>query len=140
VTVEHIIDFLWESGARVDTFWANRFMGRDVATLPVHQATFLEGDRHKAVVDGIKRYFDCAKSRLRTVPSMAAWNADQTRFGPTKKRQVPILIISASTRSEIITPRENRDHPQLTLLTAISALGDSISGLFLSKTETFEKN
>jgi hypothetical protein len=108
----------------------------ELNSLP-HQALSMS---HNAVADGMKGDFDCVKSHTRTVLSMVVWSADQTRAGSPKKRQVPIVTMAARTGLELATARENRDHSQLTLLRVISALGASVSRLFLSKTKTFEKN
>jgi hypothetical protein len=45
-TAGNVIDFIWESGVRVNRFWVKPFVGRHIATFSLRQATFLEEDRH----------------------------------------------------------------------------------------------
>jgi hypothetical protein len=115
-------------------------MGHSVATLSLRQATFLEKDRHNVIADNGQRYFVRVKVHLRTVLSVAVWNADEMRIRVPKKQQVPTVIISASTGPGLITVSESRDDSQLTLLTPTSALCDPIPPVFLSKNKGFEKN
>jgi hypothetical protein len=127
------------SGVPVDRFWVNRFVEQKAGTLTLGQATCLEEDRHTVVADDLKRYFDCAANHLQTIPSQFVWNPDETRVGAPKKQKAPRVIVSIQTGPEPITVPEIRDDSQLTLLTAISAFGDSIPPLFITKNKTFEK-
>jgi hypothetical protein len=101
-------------------------VGRNVATLRFRQASFLEEDRYNVITGDVKRYFDCVKDYLRTIPSVFVWNVDETRIGSPKKRQVPIVIISARTAAGLVTVPESRGDSQLRLLTTISPVGDSM--------------
>jgi hypothetical protein len=139
-SVEDVIEFMGESGVQVDRFWGNRFVVRNSGTLTLRQATYLEEDRHTVVADDLKRYFDCAANHLQTIPSQFVWNPDETRVGAPKKQKAPRVTVSVETGPEPITVPESRDDSQLTLLTAISAFGDSIPPLFITKNKTFEKN
>jgi hypothetical protein len=51
----------------------------------------------------------------------------------------PRVIGAANTKPGSVTVPEERDDAQLTLLTVISAFGDSTCPLFISKLKTFEK-
>jgi hypothetical protein len=59
-----------ESGIRVDRFWVNRFVWRNVATLRIRQTNSLEEDRHNVIADNVKYYFDCVNDRLPTALSV----------------------------------------------------------------------
>jgi hypothetical protein len=137
---EDVIDFMWEFGLPVDRFWGNRFIGRSVPALSLRQAIILEEDRHNLITNDVKRYFDRVQDHQRAIPLMLIWSAGETRLGSLRKQQVPVLITSASIGLALSTVPEARDHPQHTLLTAISAFRDSIPSLFLSKNKIFETN
>jgi hypothetical protein len=64
---------------------------------------------------------------------------DETRVGCPKRIAQPEVITATNTKPGSITVPERRDDGQLTLLTAISAFGDSTCSLFISKLKTFEK-
>jgi hypothetical protein len=70
--VEDVVDFMWESGGRVDRFRASRFMGLNMTIFRLRQATFLEEDRHGVIANDVTRYFDCVKDHLGTISSMFA--------------------------------------------------------------------
>jgi hypothetical protein len=137
--VEDVIDYMKESGAQVDRFWVRRFVERNADVLAIRQATLLEEDRHNVSPDDLRNYFDSVARRLKTIPSPFVWNADETRVGAPKKLQPPQVIVSSKSGPEPITVPAIRDDSQLTLLTAISAFGDSIPPFFLSRNQTFEK-
>jgi hypothetical protein len=113
----------------------NRLVGHSPVTCSLCQAIFLEEDWHNIIADGIKVYFDWVKHHLQIVPSMLIWTANEA-----KKQQVLTLIVSANTGPGLITVPEIRCDSQVTFLIAISAFGDSIQSLFLSKHNTSEKN
>jgi hypothetical protein len=115
VSVENVIDFMRESGVQVDRFWVHRFLKRNVDTLALREASFLEKDRHNVITDDLKRYFHCVESQIRTVPSPFAWNTDETRVGAPTKQQAPRVIIAAHTGPEVITVPEIRDDSRLAL-------------------------
>jgi hypothetical protein len=77
---------------------------------------------------------------LKKVPSLFVWNADETRIGSPKEQHTPLVIVFKDTRPGTTTVPAARDDAQLTLLTAISAFGDSIHPLLISKNQTFEKS
>jgi hypothetical protein len=67
------------------------------------------------------------------------WNMDETRVGCPKRIAQPEVIFATNTKpGSVMVPKE-RDDAQLTLLTVISAFGDSTCPLFISKLKTFEK-
>jgi hypothetical protein len=77
---------------------------------------------------------------LKTVPSTFICNADETRVGPPRKQQAPLVVVSARTAPQtILTVPEVRDDSQLTLLTATSAFGDTTPPLFISQNKIFGK-
>jgi hypothetical protein len=115
-------------------------VGWNAATVCLHQAIFLEEDRRNIIADDVKHYFDCIKNHLRAGPLMPIWNADETRIGSPPKQQVPAVVVFASTGPGLITAPESRDDSQLTFLTASSVFGGAIPPLFLSESQTFEKN
>jgi hypothetical protein len=83
---------------------------------------------------------ESAAQGLSTAPSLSVRNADGTRVGASKKEQGPLVIVSVRTHLKTcITVAQTCDDAQLALLTAISAFGDSIPPLFISKSKSFEK-
>jgi hypothetical protein len=77
--------------------------------------------------------------QLKAIPSPLMWNGDETMAGCSKKIAQPEVIVATNTKPSSVTVPEERDDAQLTLLTAISAFGDSTRPLFISKLKTFEK-
>jgi hypothetical protein len=139
-TFEDVIDFMRELKVIVDRFGVRRFLEGNAATLTLHQSTFLEKERHAVRREALQSYFECAAEHLKTVPPLFVWNTDEIRVGAPKKQQAPLVIVAATTPADAtVTVPEIRDDSELTLLTAISAFGDSIPPLFISKNKTFEK-
>jgi membrane-anchored protein YejM (alkaline phosphatase superfamily) len=71
------------------------------------------------------------------VPSLFVWNADETRVRISKKHIVPDVIVAKQTPPGTVTIAEEHDDSQMTLLTGISAFGDSISR-YSSAKQNFE--
>jgi hypothetical protein len=66
-------------------------------------------------------------------------NVDDTRVGcPKRIAQREVIVATNAKLGSVMVPEE-RDDAQLTLLTAISAFGDSTCPLFSSKLKAFEK-
>jgi hypothetical protein len=123
-----------EAGKQVVRFWPNPFVERNAKQFTLHQAIFLETDRHTVNPDEIRTYFNCCKDQLKTIPSVFVWNTAETQVG------TPNVIVSSPTGSEPITVPKIRDDSQLTLLTTISTFSDSTPPFFVSKNKTFEKD
>jgi hypothetical protein len=138
-TVEDVIDYIRGAGKSVDRFWVKRIIERNTEKLALRQVVFLEEDRHNLNPNDVKAYFDCFRTQPAVVPSLFVSDADETRVGAPKKRQLPSVIVSAQTVPGHITVPETLGDSQLTLLTAISAFGDSTLLCFVSKNKTFEK-
>jgi hypothetical protein len=138
-TFVDVIDFLQAKGVTVDRFWVRHFVQRQQKRLCIQKAKLLEKDRHDVSPDDVKRYFDILAGQITSIPSAFVWNADETRVGSPKQTAPPEVIVASNTKPESITIPEVRDDAQLTLLTAISAFGDSTYPLFISKLKTFEK-
>jgi hypothetical protein len=139
VTIQDAIDFLNENGVQVDRFGVWRFVDRNSEVFTFQQAISLEKDRHDVSSDDLKRYFEAMMVHLRTVPSIFVWNADETRVGAAKKQTRPEVIVDARTQAGTVTIAQERDDSQLTMLTAISAFGDSLPPMFITKNKTFEE-
>jgi hypothetical protein len=139
MTVEDVIEFMARDGRQVDRFWVYRFVEHNADKLALHEAVLLEEARQQVSADDLTRYFDVAAAHLNDVPSLFVWNADETRIGSPKKQHAPQVIVSTDTPPGITTVAAMRDDAQMTLLTAISAFGDSIPPLIISKNQTFEK-
>jgi hypothetical protein len=89
------------------------------------KAGVLEKDRHDVSPDEVRSYFDAVAGQLKAIPSPFVWNVDETRVGCSKRIEHPEVIVAANRKPGSVTVREDRDDAQLTLLTAISAFGDS---------------
>jgi hypothetical protein len=61
------------------------------------------------------------------------------RVGCPKRVAQPEAIVATNMKPGSVTVREKWDDAQVTLLTAISAFGDSTGPLFISKLKIFEK-
>ena len=140
LTVEDVIEFMGAKGRQVDRFWVNRFVERHNQKLALQQAILMEKARHDVSADDLKLYFTHLSEHMQKVPSPFVWNADETRIGAPKKQRAPEVIVAKETRPGTTTVPEERDDTQLTLLTAISAFGDSIPPLIISKNQTYEKS
>jgi hypothetical protein len=138
-TFTDVIDFLKTKGVAVDRFWVRHFVQRQQERLCAQKAKILDKERHDVSPDDVRRYFQTLDGQLKSIPSAFVWNADETRVGCPKKSSAPEVIVAANTRPGSVTIPEVRDDAQLTLLTAISAFGDSTPPLFISKLKTFEE-
>jgi hypothetical protein len=76
---------------------------------------------------------------LKYVPSLFVWNAYETRIGSPKKQRPPQVIVAKDAPLGTTTVAAVGDDAQLTLLTAISAFGDSIPPRIITKNRTYEK-
>jgi rhamnose utilization protein RhaD (predicted bifunctional aldolase and dehydrogenase) len=65
---------------------------------------------------------------------------DETRAGCPKKIVSPEVTVATNTKLGAVTVPEAPDDTQLSLLTAISAFGDSTYPSFISKFKAFEKD
>jgi hypothetical protein len=84
-------------------------------------------------------YFESISAQLTSIPSTFFWNDDKTRVGSAKHMSPPDVIAASGTKTGSVTIPEIRDDAKLTLLTAISAFGDSTYPYFISKNKTFGK-
>jgi hypothetical protein len=105
-----------------------------------HNAWVLEKDRHDVSPDEVRSYFETVAGQLKAIPSPFVWSVDETRVGCPKRIAQLEIIVATNTKPGFIMVREERGDAQLTLLTTISAFGDSTCPLFISKLKTFEKN
>jgi hypothetical protein len=138
-TVSGVIDFLSAQGVTVDRFWVRNFVQREKQQLCHQTARVLEKDRGNVSPDDIKQYFETLSVHIRLITSAFVWSAGETRDGCPKKASPPEVIVAINTQARSVAIPEAPDDAQLTLLTAISAFGDSSSPLFISKRKTFEK-
>jgi hypothetical protein len=67
------------------------------------------------------------------------WNAGETRVERPKQTYPPEVSVAINKKTGSITIPEARDDAQSTLLTGLSASGDSTYAGFISKLKTFEK-
>jgi hypothetical protein len=104
------------------------------------KARVVEKDRHDVSPDGVRSYFDTVAGQLKAIASPFLWNVDETRVRCPKRIAQPEAIVAINTKPGFVTVPEERDDSQLTLLMAISAFGDSMCALFISKLKTFEKS
>jgi hypothetical protein len=128
-----MIDYLGEKSIVVDQFWVYWFVSRHSQMLAVQQAKYLEKDRHDVPADDIRVYFESISARLTSIPSAFQKNADETRVGSAKHMSPPDMIVASGTKPGSVIIPEIRDDAQLTLLTTISALGDSKYPYFIPK-------
>jgi hypothetical protein len=103
------------------------------------KARVLEKDRHDVSPDEVRSYFDTMAGQLKAIPSPFVRNVDETRVGCPQRIAQPEVIVATHTRPGSITIPQERDDARVTLLTAISAFGDSTCPFFISKLKTFEK-
>jgi hypothetical protein len=83
--------------------------------------------------------FESISAQLTSIPSAFQKNADETRVGSAKHMSPRDVTVASATKPGPVTIPEIRDDAELTLLTAISAFGDSTYQYFISKNKTFEK-
>jgi hypothetical protein len=134
-----MINILTIQEVNVDRFWIRNFVMRHKEQLCLQKARVLEKDRYNVFPDEVRSYFDAVASQLKVIPSPFVWNVDETMVGCPKRIAQPEVIVATNTKPGSVTMPEERDDPQLTLLTAISAFGDSTCPLFISKSKTFDK-
>jgi hypothetical protein len=72
-------------------------------------------------------------------PITVLWNGDETRVGSPKQAVPPNTMAAVSTKPGTVTVPEEKTDVQLTLITAISALGDSTIPMPISTNKTFDK-
>jgi hypothetical protein len=109
-------------------------------TPTLKQADLLRKDRHDTKRDNLERCFESAARGLNTIPSPSVLNADETRIGDLKRQEVPRTVASAyAPPGTRVTVSEIGNNAQPTLLSAISAFGDSLLRLFIAKDRAFEK-
>jgi hypothetical protein len=139
VTVSDMINLLAVQDVSVDRFWVRNFVMRHKEQLGFQKARVLEKDRHDVSPNEARSYFDTVAGKLTAFPSPFVWNVYETRVGCPKRIAHSEVIVATNTKPGSVTVPEERNDAQLTLLTAISAFGDSICPLFISKLKTFEK-
>jgi hypothetical protein len=130
------MNLLAVQGVNVDRFWVMRHTEQQC----FQKARVLEKDRHDISPDEVRSYFDTVAGQRKAIPSPFVWNMDETRVGCPQRIAQPEVIVATNTKPGSVTVPEERDDVQLTLLTAISAFGDSTCPLFISKLKTFEKH
>jgi hypothetical protein len=139
VTVQAPIDFVNERRTPVDRLSVKRFVERNRAMIIFQHTRFIEKERHEVSEEYIKRYFEAPTIHLQNLPSFFVWNADERRVGKRKNQEAPDATVSATAKSGTVTIVEERDDGQLTVLTAISASGNSIPPLFITRNKPFEQ-
>jgi hypothetical protein len=107
--------------------------------LCLQTAKVFDKDQLDVSPDDINQYFETLSVQIRSISSIFVWNADETRVGCPEKRFPPEVIVAISRKPGTLAIPEVRDNEQLTLLTPISAFGDSTHLLYISKLKTFEK-
>jgi hypothetical protein len=112
---------------------------RHKAQLCFQKAHVLEKDRDDVSPDEVRSYFETVVGQREAIPLPFVWNVDEAMVGCPKRTAQPEVIVATNTKPGSVTVPEERDDAQLTLLTAIFALGDSTCPLFISKLKTFEK-
>jgi hypothetical protein len=104
------------------------------------KARVLEKDQHEFSPDEVRSYFTTVAGQLKALPSPFVWNMDETRVGCPKRIAQPEVIVATNTKPGSVAVPEERNDAQLTLLTVISAFGDSTRPRFISKLKTSEKH
>jgi hypothetical protein len=137
VTVSDMINLLAVQDVNIDRFWVRNFVMRHKEHLCFQKPRVLEKDRHDVSPDEVRSCFNTVAGQLKAIPSPFVWNVDETRAGRPKRIAQSEIIVATNTKPGSVTVPEKRD--QLSLLTAISAHGDSTYPLFISKLKTFEK-
>jgi hypothetical protein len=140
VTVSDMISLLAVQDVNVDRFWVRNFVMRHKEQRCFQKTRVLKKGRHDVSPDELKSYFDTVAGQLKAIPSPFVWNVDETVVGCPKRIAQPEVIVATNMKPSYVTVLEEWDDVQLTLLTAISAFGDSACSFFISKLKTFEKN
>jgi hypothetical protein len=139
VTIQDAIDFMNQNGLQIDRFWVYRFIKRNGETFTKQTAILSEKERREVSEQNIKSYSDAIVLHLQKVPSVFVWDAAETRVGSAKRRSSPEVIAAKDIQPGSVIVADERDDGQLTLLTAISAFGDSIPPMFITKNKTFDE-
>jgi hypothetical protein len=137
VTIQAMIDFMAQNATQINRFWINRFAKRSNNVLTIQMATRFEKERRNVSEQDLRNYFDTVSIQLKTIPALFVRNAGETRVGIPKKCTSPQVIVAKQTRPRTVTVAKERDDSQLTILTTISAFGDSTPPMFISKNKTF---
>jgi hypothetical protein len=132
VMFSNVIDSLAEKSNFVNRFWAYCFVPRHREKIAVQRAKYLEKERHEIAAEDLKVYFASITAHLTSFR--------QNGFGVLMKLvrvpqniSPPGVTVANGTRQRLVIVPDNRDDVQLTLLTAIWALGDFTSPYFISK-------
>jgi hypothetical protein len=128
-----------QNGTQINRFWINRSVKRKNNVFTIQTANLLEKERHNISEEDVRNYFDTVLVQLKKISSLFVCNADETRIGFAKKCLSPQVILVKQTRLRTVIVSKGRNDSQLTMLTAISAFGDSIPPTFISKNKTFRK-
>jgi hypothetical protein len=96
-------------------------------------------DRCDVSPDEIRQCFGALGDQVKSIPSPFVWNLDEARTKCPKKIAPPEVIVTTNMKVGSVVVPEARDETQLTMFTAISASGDSISLLSMSRFRTYEK-
>jgi hypothetical protein len=88
----------------------------------------------------MKICFETTAKWLESLRFLFRWNPDKTRVANVNKIASRNLFVVRSAVPDTPTIDEAKDNAQLSMLVAISALGDSRIPPFVSKDQTFEKN
>jgi hypothetical protein len=140
VTVLDMINLLAVQDVNVDRSWVRNFVMRQKEQLCFSKARVFEKDRHDVSPDEVRSYFGTVTGQLKGIRSPFVWNVDETRVRCPKRVAQPEVIVVTNMKPGSVTVPEEWDEAQLTLLTAISAFGDSTCHIFISKLKTFEKH
>jgi hypothetical protein len=98
VTVQDAIDFMNQNGLQIDRFWVYRFIKRNGEALKKQTAKLLEKERDEVSEQHSKSHSDAIVLHLQKVPSLFAWNADETRLGSPKRLSPPEVIVAKDTQ------------------------------------------
>jgi hypothetical protein len=139
VAVSDMINILAVQDVSIDRFWVRTFVVWHKEQQCFQKARVLEKDRHEVSPEEVRNYFDTVAGQLKAIRSPFVWNVDATRLGCPKRMAQPEGMIVTNMKPGSVTLPEEWDDAQLTLLTEISALGDSTCPLSISKLKTFGK-
>jgi hypothetical protein len=132
--------FLPEAGKQVDRFCVHRFIERDKDKLAVHGAVLMKKERHEVSTDDLGCYIETVDVHLKDIPLLFVWNADETRIESWTKQRPSQVIVAKDTPLGTTTVAAVREDVQLTILTLISAFGDSVPPLIVSKNQACVKH
>jgi hypothetical protein len=135
-----VIDYLAEKSIFVNRFWVSCFVRRHSDKLAVQRAKPLEKERHEVSAEDLKAYLERITAHLTSTPSECFWNVHEIGVGPAKHMSPPDVTVASEMKRGSVTVPDIRDEAQLTLLTAISAFGDSTYPRLISKKQTIREN